>query len=59
MAGLNELKERCEQAVVRLNETLDGHLARGGLMGDRLAGKIEGIELVLSYINEMQRGDHD
>lgn len=57
---IKELTERCEKAVDSLYEVLAkdfGDTLRTGPELSRLEGKIEGVRMVLSYIEEMQRGE--
>lgn len=47
------LKERLEAAVPRLHQTLESY--RSQSERERVRGKIEGVKLTLSYMEEQER----
>lgn len=49
-----ELRERLERAVVRLEEKRDDPMTRG-VEKARLGGKVEGVKLALAYLHDEQR----
>lgn len=52
-AILADLRERCEGAAVRLSQAAQDATERHEIY--RLAGKVEGVKLVVSYIGDAER----